>query len=190
MTCIIALKENDCIYLAGDSAAVDDNYNINQIKHGKIFKNGDMYFGFAGSFRMGQLLQHVLKIPKHKSNKTDLQYMCSDFISALQKCFSKHGFDGEAESKRKQNDGDFIVIYNDNIYVVDDEFQILQFSYNYASIGIGESFANASLYTTNKIGGIEPETRIHIAMESANAFCTGVIPPYNIIKIKTNNKDE
>lgn len=186
MTCIIALKENDYIYLAGDSAAVDDNYSINQIKDGKLFKNGDMYFGFAGSFRMGQLLQHVFKPPKHKPHKTDLQYMCSDFIAALQKCFEKNGFDGESDSKRKQNDGDFIVIYNNNIYVIDDEFQVLQFAQNFTSVGIGECFANASLYTSSVIGGIDPEMRIHMAMESANKFCTGVIPPYNIIKIKIN----
>jgi hypothetical protein len=62
MTCIVALINENKVFLGGDAAASDDKsgliYSKEQIA--KIFKVGQYGIGFVDSFRMGQILQYSL----------------------------------------------------------------------------------------------------------------------------------
>lgn len=68
MTCIIGYndKENEKIYMIGDSAGVS-NLDVTVRSDKKVFFNGDFLFGFTTSFRMGQILMNA-ELPKQKED--------------------------------------------------------------------------------------------------------------------------
>ena len=70
MTCIVAWLEDEKICIGGDSAGVAV-YNMQIRADEKVFKNGEMVFGFTSSFRMGQLLRFSLILPPKKENQDD-----------------------------------------------------------------------------------------------------------------------
>ena len=53
MTCIVAIKEGNKIYMAADSAASDGNFSQRTRIDPKIYTVGGYMFGFTSSFRMG-----------------------------------------------------------------------------------------------------------------------------------------
>lgn len=183
MTCVVAIKTKNKIIIGADSASADNNYSIIGRKDKKIFKKQNMVFAFSGSFRMGQIIQFSMKIPKHDRKKSDFEYICTDIISSIQKAFKTNGFDGEDEHKRKENDGLLIIIYNKNIYVIDCDFQVALYETSYASIGSGSDIAMGSLYTTECLGNIEPKNRAELALLASAKFCTAVREPFYIIEV-------
>ncbi len=86
MTCIVGLVDKDKIYLGGDAAGVG-GYNKEIRKQPKVFSNKGVLFGYTTSFRMGQLLQYSLKIPKQPARKKDFEYLCTNFVDAIMACF-------------------------------------------------------------------------------------------------------
>ena len=91
MTCLIGLVEDGKVYMGGDSAAVT-GYDTRQAKAPKVFENGEFLMGYTTSFRMGQLLQYHLTIPKQTSHESDMSYMVTTFIDAVRDCFKNQGF--------------------------------------------------------------------------------------------------
>ena len=63
MTCIVAIKHDNEIWMGGDSAAFRDDERTNRADE-KVFKNGDFLLGYSGSFRVGQLIRYAFNPPK------------------------------------------------------------------------------------------------------------------------------
>jgi len=175
MTCVVALKQNNKVYMGCDSISVSgDTYTLTGDV--KVFKKDKMIFGCAGSVRARQILQYNFKIPKQKT-KNDHEYMCTDFISELQNTFKDTHF-GTQKSIEGSN---FIVGYNNNIYVIYSDYQVNINSHDYVSIGSGTDFSNGSLCTTKNMN-ILPEEKIRLALKAAEAHCTTVHGPFVIIE--------
>jgi ATP-dependent protease HslVU (ClpYQ) peptidase subunit len=179
MTCIVAIKHEGVVYLGGDSISSDSkNYELRADR--KVFtrEKGKYVFGFCGSWRVGQLLQHELVIPKQTSKKSDMKYMVTDFIDAVIKLL-----DENTQLKNENNlaytDAVFIVGYKGEIYVVDSDFQVARMLSPYTSIGSGGEIALGSLYSTDKLQGIDIRTRLQLALEAAAAYALNVRAPFN-----------
>ena len=69
MTAIVAIRQDNTVYMGGDSAGVA-GLKITIRKDPKVFINGNFLMGFTTSFRMGQLLQYSFKPPEHPKNMT------------------------------------------------------------------------------------------------------------------------
>ncbi len=184
MTCIVAIKDNNKVYIGADSAAISDT-SVSTRKDPKVFKNGKFLFRFSGSFRFGQLLRFAFKPPKHEK-KDDFEYLCTDFVKKLQTTLEKNGLGGENKRSEREVEGSIIIAYKGNIYVMDSDFQIGIPVDNYASIGCGSDLALGSLHTTDSLLGVgdfkklTPELRIKLALTAAATFSTGVLPPFII----------
>ena len=67
MTCIVALKDGNKVYLGGDGAASEEKTGlILQRIDPKVFRVGQFGIGFVDSFRMGQILQYSWTPPVYK----------------------------------------------------------------------------------------------------------------------------
>lgn len=174
MTCIVGLLDKGKVYIGGDSAGVG-NSEIRVRSDEKVFKVGDMIFGFTSSFRMGQLIRYTLKIPRQPKNMDDFKYMVTLFINSLKTCFRLGGFGSMTEG------GKFLVGYKNALYMVDNDYQIGKESDGYSSVGCGEAYALGSLYSTKHNG--DPIKRVNTALESAAKFSTGVRAPFNIVSL-------
>lgn len=178
MTCIVALKSNNRIYMGGDCAACGDT-SIDHRLDPKVFINKDMLFGFTSSFRMGQILRYKLKIPKNNKND-DFEYMCTDFIDSVIHSFEDFGY-GKIESNQKFG-GMFVIGYNKNIYTVYSDYQVAKQSSEYVSIGIGAPLANGSLYTTS-FYDFDPIERIKLALSAAEYHNSNVTSPFCVLEL-------
>jgi len=183
MTCIIGWieeknKKRD-VWIGGDSAGVG-GLNIRTRKDAKVFRNGNMLFGYTSSFRMGQLLRYSLNIPEQSSKKDDYEYMCTDFMNSVIDLFEKKKF---AEvSNNIVSGGCFLVGYKGNLYKIETDFQVGIPTFNFESTGCGENIALGAMYAMKNLK-ITPQTRIKKALDAAAEFSTGVRGPYIIKKL-------
>ena len=181
MTCIIGLQTKDCVYIGGDSAGVSD-LSIWIRKDEKVFKNQSFIMGFTTSFRMGQLLRFKFKPPKNKYND-DYEYMVTDFIDAVKKCFDDNDFG--SKGKGGSEGGQFLVGYKGNLYEISDDYQVAMTYLPFNAVGCGAQIALGSLYTTQSLSApMDPEERINMALNAAAQFSAGVSAPFIIIKQK------
>jgi len=172
MTCIVAVKHDNVVWMGGDAAA-SNGYKISTYSASKVFKKQDMLFGYTTSFRMGQVIQHQLSIPKHHSDIETIDYLCTDFITSVYNSFKSHW-----QRKDTSEGGTFILGYKNRIFTIQSDWAVLEFDVDYAAVGCGESYAQGSLVTTV---GQDPKTRIRQALDAADEHSTGVKGPYTII---------
>jgi len=178
MTCIVAIENDDAVYIAGDSAGVA-GLSITIRADEKVFVNGPFIMGFTSSFRMGQLLRYKFSPPKQTIDLDDMKYMVTDFIDSVRKCFADNGF-GD-----KSNGGSFLVGYNGKLYSIDSDFQVGIPIVKYDACGCGSDLALGALFATKDKN---PEERIKIALEAAATFSGGVAPPFYMVKQIKNVK--
>ena len=185
MSCVVAYDSgNGTIYLASDSIGIDGNdYVIRKDK--KVFIKDGVGFGFVGSFRIGQILRSIFKVPKKKENQSDYDYMCYTFIDSLYKCLKSKGFDpGE---KNELEEMEFLVAYNGKIYHILCDFQVAIYDTPYMSIGAGGRYALGYLWGCSG-SGFPIEDKVRLALECSSSFSVAVKAPFEVIKVKKYKK--
>lgn len=178
MTCIVALRKNDTIYMGCDSAGVGGWYSRANRLDPKIYRVDNMLIGFTDSFRMGQLLGYSLTLPKHHSDVAVEKYMATDFINAVRKCLKDGGF--AEKDKEKESGGTFLVGYQKRIFEIYEDYQVGERDEPYSAVGCGFDLALGSLYTSahDASGVTNPRLRIELALSAAANFSAGVSAPF------------
>lgn len=179
MTCIVGIEKAGQVWIGGDSASLS-GLSKRIREDSKVFKVGDVLFGFTTSFRVGQLLRFSLTIPPQKV-EDDYQYLCTDFIDAVRKCLKNGGFTHIKDNQ--EIGGTFLLGYKGRLYTVDSDFQVGKVTIGFDACGCGEDYALGSLYTTKDLK-FNPEERLIKALKAAAQFSAGVAPPFKIISSK------
>lgn len=183
MTCVVGLVENGVVYIGADS--LGSNYMTKKIRSDKkVFRSNDVakgVFGFAGSYRMGQILMYANSlIDSRDEPNINHKYMVTNFIPRLRSLFTQEGFEYTNSGQASASGGVFLFGYDDKLYAMYDDYQIAEPTHSYLAIGSGELHATGSLYSTE---GLEmtPQERIIKALKSAQEFAVGVEGPFYII---------
>lgn len=178
MTCIVAVKQNGKVVMAGDSAGISGT-DISIRKDPKVFKVGQFIIGFTSSFRMGQALMD-LKVPLQKKDQKDCQYMRTTFINCVRKLLKEAGCLKESESI--EEGGTFLVAYKGEIYRIESDFQVEVRYDSYNACGCGENYAIGALAVLTKYSPIfDAKTLCKIALETAEKYSAGVAGPWTIV---------
>jgi len=177
MTCVISYKDEDGnIYMGGDSVFIADD-QLFTLGHPKIFVKEKMIFGFSGLLRINQAIQYTFDFPMHTSGMEDIKYLYL-FISSLLIHLQESGF---AQMDSAFDEGSFLIGYNKNIYLITEDFQILQTNKNYVATGIGGDFAIGSFYILeNQI--LDPTLRLKIVLDGLSEFSFNK-KSYTILKL-------
>jgi len=182
MTVIVGLIDKEAVYIGGDSAAIDTSeLSYSSRADTKVFRKGDMIFGFSVSFRMGQLLRYKLRVPNHPRGMDNFQYMATLFIDSVRKCFDDNGY----TSMDTEDGGEFLIGYKGGLYSVLSDYQVAESRQNYTALGCGESFAMGALYATKER---DPIKKIELALNASATFSMGVRPPFEIVKLAHKKK--
>lgn len=103
MTAIAGIVEDGKVWIGGDSAGVGGT-SLSTRADPKVFKNGEFVFGYTGSFRSGQLLEHSFHPPVPLENESGMAYMVKQFIPGVKSCLKDGGyqrqFDGQDWARR------------------------------------------------------------------------------------------
>jgi ATP-dependent protease HslVU (ClpYQ) peptidase subunit len=178
MTCVVGLVSRDRVYIGVDSAAVS-GWTRRESELCKGFRRGPFLIGYTTSFRMGQLLEHHLDVPKQRAGQSDMSYMVTEFIEAARKLFKEKGF--TKVEANKERGGQFLVGYQGCLYSIENDFQVGKMSDGYDSVGSGSDFALGAMASLPKLS---PTRRIRRALEIAAHFNMGVCAPFHIKSIR------
>ena len=174
MTCIVAIAHNDKVHMGCDSAAYDSESTTHFIKTSpKIFTIDDYIIGYANSFRAGQIIQYDF-IPPIPDAKNIMRTMTIDFIAGIQAAYERNKFVHDDDSEYV----DLIVGVNGQLFTIESDFQVQEYTENYISIGSGSHFALGSLHSTKSLKN--PILRIEKALEAAAEYTGSVKPPFYI----------
>lgn len=187
MTCIVGYIDNELssngykkVYIGGDSAGVSD-LDVVQRADEKVFKKGEMIFGFTTSFRMGQIIRYCFEIPDHDPRVDTDKYLCNNFISNLITCFRKNSYTKKTDSGQSIG-GTFLLGYKGNLYTISDDFQVGKPIEIFDSCGCGAVYAIGSLNILKNLK-MKPEKKVRYALMTAEKFSGGVLRPFNIVSI-------
>lgn len=174
MTCIIGLVKDGNVYMGCDSAAMSDWSDGRATRLRKVFRVDDFLIGYTYSFRMGQILQHHLKVEKQGA-ESDEHYMVVTFVEAVRECLKKYGF--AKVELGQESGGDFLVGYRSQLYHVATDFQVNIFDGDLDACGCGGKHALGAMAA---LEFLPPEKRIKRALKIAARFAPGVCGPFHI----------
>lgn len=179
MTAIAAVKADGKIWMGGDSAGVA-HYHLHVRSDPKVFRLGEMLFGYTSSFRMGQIIQYHLRVEKPREDEDRHRYMVCTMIPAVRAALKEQGF-LKTENGREEI-GTFLVGWRGELYIIEDDMQVAMLHEPYAAVGCGQDLVLGSLHTTEQLDGPTPRERIEYALDAAVAFSAGVRGPFTILK--------
>ena len=191
MTCIVGVKDkkNNCVWMGADSLG-SNGYTKSIQAQSKCFKykeRDDVVIGGTTTFRHLDLLKYNTslfpEIDKYKNTEINHEYIVTTFIPNVHKLFES-GFVEETKNGVKEG-GNFLIGIKDQLFEVQSDYSVLDYKDGYASVGCGEEFANASLFTTEGTD-MEIKDRIIKALEAAEKFSCGVQRPFTIINTMNN----
>lgn len=184
MTCIVGLEQDGVVYIGGDSAGVSEwSLEICGRADQKVFitDTGEFIMGFAGSFRVGQLLRYALVTPEQSPRKDDMAYMVTDFIDAVRAMQRDKG-SLKMENEVEEHSATFLTGYKGKLYVIDTDFQVGRPMENYAAVGCGGQIALGAMFATRN-SNIAPQNRIELALSAAAEYSAGVRGPFLVLKL-------
>lgn len=190
MTAIVGLVHGKDVWIGGDSAVTDDSFFQDLISNAKVFQNGPMLFGICGSGRLGDLLEHALRVPKRKSTVSVSKYIRTAFITSVRACFTENGFQSKASGvwnpigDEDAMNGAFLVGYERQLFIVYSDYSVDAPKFPFAAVGCGDAIALGAMYAMHDGKEvIKPEEQIRRALAASARFSAGVRPPFVIRKL-------
>lgn len=180
MTCVVGLTEGNRVYLAADSLGsgngVKQQYKTPKLQILTVLQVDELQnstiqlgIGYTTSYRMGDILRHILKPPKIGISEDENEYLVSKFIPELINCFDDHSYTKSKDGVK--TGGYFLVGLRGRLFLVQDDFSVLEPSSGYTSIGSGQEFALGSLYSSCSSSAA---VRVVEAVAAASCFSTTV----------------
>lgn len=213
MTCVVGYRDpkNGVVYIGADSCGTNTLLGRKFIrKDRKVFKlkdDNESLIGFAGSFRMGQLLmtaeglfdEPVIKedveeekeveentedllgkseVKYERVKEVNLETMIDVFIPNTANLLLEGGFATQGENGLEG--GIFLIANKDKLYRIDCDFHVGELIDDYVAIGSGEAFALGALEAL-KSSKMSIPKKIEKALRAATKYSTGVEPPFIIM---------
>ena len=189
MTCIVAIKDDDNIYIGGDRQGSSGGFITHRNKP-KVFtlnygyqgkqglnKQDAMLIGFTSSFRMGDILRHIFKAPDYQLGIGPEDYMVKFFVPELIKCFKKNEYIQKKDESI--SGGCFIVCLRGRIFTIEEDFQVGESIENYAAVGSGSEIALGAFYAMQNCNtSSSSEDKVRTALKAAshyNAYVDDII---------------
>ena len=174
MSVAVGLVHNGKVYIGVDSIAVNANDGgFSLIKEPKVFTRGQFIIGYVGSFRIGQLLRHQVKIGR--ASKDINKYLCTTFINRLREALKDESFMNEDGMLA----GNVLIGVQGRLFTVYGDWAVVESLSGYDAIGVGTHYCLASLYTTAD-SEMTPEERVLMALKSTVIHNTNAREPFHV----------
>ncbi len=189
MTCIAAVASGGKVYVGADSAGVS-GLDLEARADEKVFALGHFLIGFAGSYRLGQLLRYTFAPPEHPTAMPTDLYMVTRFIGEVRKCLREGGH-AKVTNEQEEAGDSFIVGYRGGIYVVHSDYQVARPRVNWAAVGSGAQVAQGALWALHwalaqqgpdRLADHNPRLLLEIALQAAEAYNAGVRGPFLVLE--------
>lgn len=181
MTVIAGVVDGGRVVLGGDSAGIA-GYGLTVRSDVKVFTSGAYVFGFAGSFRAGQLLHWSFVPPEPPSDPAELdRFMATTWVDALRAALAEGGAAFDCCGDESMSAA-FLVGVRGRLLEIDSDYQVGESADGFAAIGCGAGPALGALHATAGLG-LTAENRIASALMAAERHNAGVRGPFTIAAI-------
>ncbi len=185
MTVIVAVVSDEGeIIFGADSAATDSSGSMALRGDAKIFQRDGYTIGFCGSYRVGQLVKHEMRLPTIDHEMTAAQaerFMVREFVPRVRKLLSKNGCMNTTGIDTLDDGTSFLVGFDGYLFVIADDLQVEISQDDYASIGSGAQIALGSLHADKTSGHLSAYDAVQNALAAAERYCSNVRSPFLII---------
>lgn len=192
MTCIAAVRDGRVIYMGGDSALFDEHGgHKTHCNFKKLFLRDPFLIGTSGSPKQNQHLLYA-DLPAFDSAvmaervRRGPEYVMHCLANDIRAACIEADICPEDESGLRALDGELVIGFCGELYVVHEDFSVIGPCGDYASVGAGSQYAFGSLYTTGQLGALadDPRRRIVLALEAAEKHNAFVERPFVIEQIE------
>lgn len=192
MTCIVAVKTSEgSVVLGADSTGVSGNfysiradpklYEVYVSLVGVGVSKIKLGYGFTGSYPLGQLLRYWMP-PAILEEEDCSGYMITKYVPRVRQLLKDAGRLSINDDGEEKSPGALLVALQGNIFKVEEDFQVAEFSLPFMCIGLGENPALGFLYAHYKNGDLlsveETIPLVEGALEASSAFCQAIKPPW------------
>jgi len=193
LTTIVAVRQSDGVIYMGADTCMTSGHRKMTIQEPKMRalnvpgkSGGLMVIGVAGFARGGYEVAH-LELPKHSKGLTAVQYLRQKFVPIWRELIEKGGMKATAEGEPERNFNDLLVVYHEQIFIIDQYVCVVEADHDYEAIGSGEDWALGCIYTQLTLGEkMEKAPPIIIkALETAAHFDVGTDGPFDIANCAT-----
>lgn len=187
MTCIVGLAEKGVLWLGSDSVATGGNCSTTMATP-KVFQNGSFLFGCAGTPRHAQLLRTALfNPPKQTDKQSDLEYLVVDVVAHIRKIFADHAAIRQHDTKTESHDSQYLLAYGDRIWLLEQNFQLIDSTEPYLATGCGYQYALGVLGALqhSALGAkLSARAKLELALKEAERNDPFVKRPFHFISLK------
>ena len=176
MTCIIGLINNKGVYIGADKSRSTSVFIHNTLIE-KVFRKDEYVIAYTESFRMGQLLQHSIKLPEPPKKMT-IAFMVYEFVEIVREGFKEYGY--SRISSNEESAGSFIVGVNNSLFHIESDYQVDYLTDGFIADGSGSQYALGAM---EALKDVYPESRIAQSIKIAAKFCPSVTAEHSIIKV-------
>jgi ATP-dependent protease HslVU (ClpYQ) peptidase subunit len=185
MTVIVGVEHEGNVYLGGDSAAVS-GWTLQRAADPKVFRHANGFLlGYAGSFRLGQLLRSAFRPPPPAVGEGADAYLAGPFMEALRAMAKEYGYKAATESptgdRHSSDRWSLLLAFDQRLYGVHSDLQVTRMAEGYGAIGSGDDIALGALAVTS---GVNPRARIRRVLAAVDRHNIGVEPPFVIVSGK------
>jgi ATP-dependent protease HslVU (ClpYQ) peptidase subunit len=106
--------------------------------------------------------------------------MIEFFAERVRELFKARGITQMFNDTEERFNSAFLIGFRGQLFTMQEDFSVIDWSSNIHAIGVGEEFALGSLITSQKLVK-SPIKRIELALTAAAQFCPMVIPPFTIL---------
>lgn len=174
MTCIVGVEHNGKVYMGGDAAGTAGNMTQRTRNDKKVFVRDGFIIGFAGSFRMGQLMQHKLILPTFNGGNL-ASFMVNEFVNSLKECLKS-----ENNHKGEELLPMLLVGHRGKLFDIQGDYQVGETTDGFDAIGSGADLALGSMHSNSMLS---PDKRILQALNVSSKGNASVRPPFTILSV-------
>lgn len=186
MTCIIAYKTKDKIYMGSDSAVVvggnsgEGTLIRTMTEPPKVFHKEGLLIGFAGTPRFGQIVRDCFYPTPLGKNENIVTYLTTTFVNELIKTLDelKHLEIRTGEACGYQ----FLVGAQGRFFKISVDFAVIEVDDAFTAIGSGEDYALGALAALKDAPELNIKEIIRYALEITARYCPSVREPFTIIE--------
>ena len=174
MTCVVGIVQNGKVYMGADSASAS-GWTTRASETPKLFKRGPYMIGYTSSFRMGQILHHMVDLPEAEGEYTEA-FMVTRFVEAIRAKFKELGF-AKIDSN-EETGGEFLVGVGGKLFHIESDFQVQSYPDGMFAVGCGCQYALGAMQAREYEDG---PTRIYAGLRAAEYFSDGVSKPFVVL---------
>lgn len=171
MTSIVGIEYGGKVLLGGDIQGTGGNCKVIHTQP-KVFNKSGVAFGWAGSYRFGQILEHELSNPVIPEDDAEIyRWLVTILVPNIRKILKDNGCD---------DGGNCLIGVKGQLWELQSDFSVIRSTIGYAAVGSGAEYAIGSVFTALHIRRGLPKTLtaaktiVKNAILAAGTFCPSV----------------